>query len=360
MTQPPAYPPASFGPSAQQPAPPAVTRKPLSFWLALFFAACTGLAALVILFLFVGIGSMGGMGSSSAQAFQEKVVEGSGRDKIAWISIHGVLIQQEQQGLFAAPDLIESTLQALAQAGEDPQVKAVILDVDSPGGGITESDLIHHAVEKLKKDHGKKVVSLMGNVAASGGYYLSAPADLIMAHPTTVTGSIGVIGQFMNVEELAQKVGVRIETFKSGTHKDLGSMTRPMSEEERRIFQELIDGMYGKFLDVVLAGRGGVSLPDGSAFTQAHLRRIADGRIYTADQALANGLVDRIGYREDAIAQARQLAGLAQARVVEYSRHPSVLDLFSARAGTGGVTIHLPGSGLESASPRLLYLWTTP
>jgi protease-4 len=200
----------------------------------------------------------------------------------------------------------------------------------------------------------------MGNVAASGGYYLSAPADLIMAHPTTVTGSIGVIGQLMNVEALAQKIGVQIETFKSGAHKDLGSMTRPMSVEERRIFQELIDAMFGKFLDVVMAGRGSVTLPDRSAFTEAHLRRIADGRIYTADQALANGLVDRIGYREDAIAQARQMAGLAQARVVEYSRQPSVLDLFSARAGGGGVTINLPRTWLESASPRLLYLWTAP
>lgn len=352
------YPPASFGPSQPGQTPPVVKRKPLSFWLALLFGACTLLGGGVILVLMLTMGSLASVTSGgSREGFQEKVVEGRGRAKIAWIPIHGAIMRQEDGGgFFHVPDPVDRAIKCLEQAADDADVKAVVLDVDSPGGGVTESDQIHHAVLKVK-EAGKPVLVLMGNLAASGGYYVSAPADVIMAHPTTVTGSIGVIAQLLNVEELVQKIGVRPVTIKSGAHKDLGSMTRPMTEEERQIFQALIDDMYGKFCGIVLDGRSAVKLPGGAPFTEAHLRRIADGRIYTATQALELGLVDAIGYRDDVLVRARQMAGVKDARVIEYFHQPSLGDLLGARLPVSP----LAGAGpaiRQALTPRFLFLWT--
>ena len=353
------YPPASFSPAPGTPPPPAVKRKPLSFWLALFFGGCSVLAALVILVMFLAMGSAPGLGPKGPEAFQEQAVEGSGRDRIVWLPIHGVLMHAEAGGFFPQADLIDRTIQALKQAGEDPHVKAVVLDVDSPGGGVTESDQIHHAVERLQKEHGKRVVVLMGDVAASGGYYLSAGADRILAHPTTITGSIGVISQFMNYEGLFEKIGLKSETVKSVKFKDIGNATRPMTAEDRALFQSLVDNMHKKFAGIVLDGRAHVRLPDGRAFDADHVKAVADGRIYTADEALANGLIDEIGYKEDALAAAR--SGLKDATVVEYVRRPNLFDLLGARSSVPVPAVSLDLKSVrEILSPRLLFLWTAP
>lgn len=366
MDQPPFVPPASF-PSSPSPSggPQPSRRKPLSFWIALFFAGCSALGGIAVLLLFLGMGpSMGAMGSGlRSNRYQEQEIEGKGRDKIAWIPVHGILLRGAGGGGLlggSSPDPVEQAVKALELAGDDPQVKAVILDVDTPGGGITESDILHHAVDRLRSEHMKKVVVLMGDVAASGGYYVSAGADHIMAHPTSITGSIGVISEFMNMEALFDKVGMRWETFRSGPMKDLGSSSRPMTAEDRKVFQDLVDDMYGKFLAVVLEGRRHIVLPDRTPFTEAHLKRVADGRIYTADQALALGLIDGIGYREDAIAQAKVLSGVQEARIVQYAyRPPGLFELLGARAPAAPTVLFDPRAFVPVA-PRLLFLWTRP
>ncbi len=339
--------------------PAAARRRPLSFWLALLFGGAT---------LVLGVAVMGpavGMGSLLPQKdhnLLERQIEGSGRDKIAWIPVHGVIMHSDG-GAFSSGDMVEHVLEAIQAAAEDDRVKAVILDVDTPGGGVTESDQIHHALEALhSKDAAKdkKVVVLMGDVAASGGYFISAAADEIMAHPTTITGSIGVISENFNVKTLLDKVGVRMEVFKSGKFKDMGNPMRESTEADQRLFQRLVDDMYEKFLDVVLEGRSHVTLADKTAFDEAHLRRIADGRIYTADEALKIGLIDSIGYREDALKAARGLAGLSEARIVEFvHRPPNLFEMLSSRAQDQGLRLDAQ-TLLKAASPRLMYLWTAP
>ena len=354
------YPPASF-PSQPSPQPPVVKRKPLSFWLALFFGACSVLGGIVILVMFLGMGALGVASHGGAKdAFQEQVVEGSGKAKVAWIPVHGVIMHQEAGGLFAPPDPIDKIIKTVNQAADDDDVKVLVLDVDSPGGGVTESDQIHHAILQAK-GKGKKVVALMGDTAASGGYYVSAPADRILAHPTTITGSIGVIFHLVNARELMQKIGLKEEVIKSGKMKDIGSMSRDMTPEETAVLQGTIDEMYGKFLAVVLDGRRHVVLPgeEKLAFTEEHLRRIADGRIYTADQAVANGLVDALGYRDDALAEARKLAGAEDVTVIEYIHRGGLAELLNARLGAPSPLVSMDRKAwAEVLSPRFLYLWS--
>ncbi len=361
MDQPPVLPPASFPPPGGGMPPPVVQRRPLSFWLALLFAGSTGVMGLALLGMAAGMGSLA---PRTDHNLLEHEIEGSGRDKIAWIPIHGILMHSEE-GPFSSGDMVKQAIEAIETAAADDQVKAVVLAVDTPGGGVTESDEIHHALKTLRsvdKEKDKKLVVLMGGVAASGGYYISAAADRILAQPTTITGSIGVIMEGYNLEGLLDKVGVRTEVFKSGRFKDMGSPTRPMNEGDRRLFHRLVSDMYEKFVDIVLDGRKRVTLPDKSPFDEDHLRRIADGRIYTADDALDVGLIDAIGYREDALKAARELAGISEARVVEYARRPpNLFELIGARTQPPGIQIQLdPKTLLRAASPRLLYLWTVP
>ncbi|HHY37465.1 MAG TPA: signal peptide peptidase SppA, partial [Clostridia bacterium] len=194
-------------------------------------------------------------------------------------------------GLFGVTTGSDDVVAYLKEATDDPSVRAVVLRVNSPGGSAPAAQEISREIQKLK-DAGKAVVVSMGDVAASGAYYISAGADMIMANPGTITGSIGAIMSVTNVEELYRKIGVREETIKSGPHKDIGSGTRPMTEEERRILEELVNTVYRQFLEAVANGRG-MSLEE--------LKPIADGRILTGSQAKEVGLVDEIGNFQDAI-----------------------------------------------------------
>jgi len=245
--------------------------------------------------------------------------------------------------------MVDMVRQQLAQARQDQWIKALVLNVDSPGGGITASDVIYHEVLEYKKAKGVKVVACMGDIAASGGYYVSLPADLIMAHPTSITGSIGVISYEINAQMLMEKLGVDVSTIKSAPMKDLGSPFRPMTPEERALLQGVIDELYERFLRLVSDGRG---IPLDKA------RTLADGRIYTAKQALANKLIDRIGYRQDAIEEAKKLAGLKKAKVVWYEKAFSLMDILR------GVMQPRPTISIDVrdlAMPRgpvLMYLWT--
>jgi protease-4 len=208
-------------------------------------------------------------------------------DKIAIVEIRGVIAQSS--------GIIEEIHQYL----EDDSVKAIILRIDSPGGGVGPSQEIHREIIKVKEK--KKIVTSMGSVAASGGYYIACASDFIVANPGTITGSIGVLMEFTNIEELFKKIGIKGVVLKSGEHKDIGSPFREMTPEEKMIIQEVIDNVHQQFIKAVAEGRK----LDRSKVTQ-----IADGRILTGEQAKQLGLVDQIGNLDDAIDATAKLVGI--------------------------------------------------
>jgi protease-4 len=208
-------------------------------------------------------------------------------DKIAIVEIRGVITQSSE--------IIEEIHQYL----EDEGVKAIILRIDSPGGGVGPSQEIYREIIKIKSK--KRVVTSMGSVAASGGYYVACASDLIVANPGTITGSIGVLMEFTNIEELFKKIGIKGVVVKSGELKDMGSPFREMTPEERRIIQGVIDNVHQQFIQAVA---------DGRKLDRSKVAQIADGRILTGEQAKQLGLVDQIGNLEDAIDTTAKLAGI--------------------------------------------------
>lgn len=282
--------------------------------------------------------------------FSEVLVKGEGDAKIVIIPIKGIISFTDSRSIWERESMADLVLERLRAAEEDPAVKAVILKIDSPGGGITASDVIYHRVKELQAA-GKKVVAALGDLAASGGYYVACPADCIVAYPTTITGSIGVIIQSFNLEGLMGKIGVKDVTIKQGKEKDLLSPFRSLTPEEREMLQGVVDEMYERFLLVVAEGR---------QMDREELEDIAGGRIFTGTQALANGMVDTIGYQDTAVEKALELAGLEEARVIEYRKVYSLFDLFRSQLFRG---LYLP-IGLDfqqlfkPQTPRLLYLWT--
>lgn len=196
-------------------------------------------------------------------------------------------------------------------------VKAIVLRVDSPGGGVGPSQEIHDVVRRISAV--KPVVVSMGSAAASGGYYIAAPADLIVANAGTITGSIGVIMEFTNVQELLEKIGLRNQVIKSGEHKDIGSAVRPMTDEDRQILQDLIDDVHTQFIEAVAAGR---------EMDADIVRQLADGRIFTGRQAQELGLVDELGGLQEAIRQAAAMAGIDGEPTVVYppGEKPRLID----------------------------------
>ena len=208
-------------------------------------------------------------------------------DKIAIVEIRGVIAQSS--------GIIEEIHQYL----EDEGVKAIILRIDSPGGGVGPSQEIHREVLKVKTR--KKVVTSMGSVAASGGYYIACASDLIVANPGTITGSIGVLMEFTNIEELFKKIGIKGVVLKSGEHKDIGSPFREMTPEEKKILQAVIDNVHQQFIQAVA---------DGRKMDRSKVAQIADGRILTGEQAKQAGLVDQIGNLQDAIDTTAKLVGI--------------------------------------------------
>ncbi len=239
----------------------------------------------------------------------------------------------------AADDLLDM----LTDARRDPSIKAVVLRINSPGGGVVPSDRIHRALQELHKP----VVVVMEDLAASGGYYIAAGADYIIANPATLTGSIGVISTFPEASELLEKLGVRFTVIKSGEVKDFGSPYRPMTPEEKAYWQRIIDEAYERFVRIVAEGRG---------LSEEEVRKLADGRVYTGQQALALGLVDELGYLDDGIAKAAELGGIEGVpRVVRYRRVSTFADLLmgAQTALSAGWAQWLNGA----LAPSLAYRW---
>ncbi len=266
-------------------------------------------------------------------------------NKVAIITLEGVILDGEG---FAK--------RQIDRARKDPAVKAVVLRVNSPGGSVSGSDYLYHHFKKLAEEKEIPLVVSMGGMAASGGYYVSmavgSQPDTIFAEPTTWTGSIGVIIPHYNASELMEKFGIKQDSIASHRLKGMGSFTRPMTDEERKILQGLVDDSFSRFKQIVRQGRPAFS-EDPSA-----LDRLATGQVFAADQAKQNGLVDKIGFLEDAVDQAVSLAGLSPSdvEVVEYKRELGFLDyVLGADARQRGFD---PSMLLDLAVPRAYYLWS--
>lgn len=288
---------------------------------------------------------------------EEHTVEGRGADKILLMDISGLITDEAGSGglsIGTPPPrvpLLVRVREELQKAGKDSAVRGLVVKINSPGGTVTASDIVFRELTLHREETRVPMVAVLMDVAASGGYYVALAADRIVAHPTSVTGSIGVIMLTLNAQGLLEKVGVAATAIKSGERKDMGSPFRSMTPEERAIFQSVIDDLQGQFVTRVIERR---------KLSPEAVRPLADGRIFTAQQALATGLVDQVGYIPDALAAARRLAGVDEARVIVYRRPREYRATYYAgtRAETGALDGALgPLAALLGPGPRLLYLW---
>lgn len=259
-----------------------------------------------------------------------KIIEdGNSNKKIARLSVEGAIIDSNPTSFWSQETYNhQNFLEQVKAIKEDVTVQGVLLEVNSPGGGVYESAEIAKELNKLKKERDIPIYVSMKNLAASGGYYISAGADKIFATEETTTGSIGVIMSGTNYSGLMEKLGIEDATYKSGALKDMGSGQRPVSEKDKEVFQSYIDSSYGRFVKVVSEGR---KMPEDK------VKKIADGRIYDGKQAKENGLVDAIGYPEDALEALRKDKNLKNAVYVEYQSDSTGFanTLFGAQFGKG-------------------------
>ena len=287
--------------------------------------------------------------SAAAKTFQEKYVSGEGADKIAVLPVVGTIGSEETAPLAMPAATPETLRDQLRQASKDERVKAIILEINSPGGGVVASDQIHGSIKNFKETTKKPVVVSMDQTAASGGYYISTAADKIVANENTLTGSLGVIFSYLNIEDAADKLGLEEEVIKSGKYKDISSPFREPTEKEVEILQTLIDESYDDFVEVIVEGR---DLPEDQ------VRELADGRVYSGLQAESLGLVDELGDLEKAAELSRDLAGVEEATVVRYKRSPGLAELLRARlAPSEPEALRTLKAVGVSPTPELQYLY---
>ncbi|CAN5837002.1 hypothetical protein BH23ACT11_BH23ACT11_26170 [soil metagenome] len=308
--------------------------------------------AAVALVLLVGLGGSGGGGTvSGRENYDEEYVSGNGNQKIAVVPIEGRIAAAESevagQNLTTTPDGLRD---ALVQAEEDDNVQAVVLEINSPGGGVTASDQMHEHITEFKRSSNKPVVVSMGSTAASGGYWISTAADRIVANETTLTGSLGVFLPLLNFSKAAEKYGVTQSYVKSGKFKTMGSPWKDLTEQERKIFDSIVTQHYDNFVEVITEGRG---LPEEK------VREVADGRVYTGLQAKRLGLVDKLGDLQEAATVSRNLSDVKSATVVRYVQSPGLAEIFRARltpkTPEAAYVVEAAGLNLE-AKPYALYL----
>jgi protease-4 len=287
--------------------------------------------------------SQGGQGGG---AIEKVLQQGDGIDspKIAIVTVSGVI--EGDASPLVGEGMAHEVVSGLQAALDDDAVKAVILHVDSPGGGLTASDVIYNEVRELGNS-GKPVVVYVGDMAASGGYYVSAPARHIVASPTSLVGSFGVIMEHVQLMELMSKIGVKVEPIKSTGMKDIGSPFREMTEEEHNYFESIMKHYHARFVDIIAGGR---------SLKKEEVEPLANGKVYTAEQALEYRLIDEIGYFDAALAKAKSLGGISgNPTIVTYGSPPSLRDLLTAKAGFD------PKEVLKAlhneATPKIQALW---
>jgi protease-4 len=306
-----------------------------------------GLAVVaVVVVLAVGTG-----GPTAPAVYEEEYVSGEGAEKIAVVPVEGTIAPAESSVGGVQPTATpEGLSDALRQAADDPSVRAVVLEVNTPGGGVVASDEMHQSILDFKRNTKVPVVVSMGTMAASGGYYISTAADGIVANEATITGSLGVVVPLPNFSEASKKYGVTQEYIKSGEFKTMGSSWKELTPEERKIFQSIVDQEYAEFVEVIVEGRG---LPE------ERVREIADGRWYSGSQARELGLVDSFGGIDEAAAIAAERAGATETTVVRYVETPSfsetLLSGLSPREPEVEQVIDAAGLNLEPI-PYYLYM----
>ncbi len=298
---------------------------------------------------------MDDIANSSETEFYETVLEpGSIKNRIAILTVDGTIQDTGSTSSLLGSDGYNHGffMQQLEQVKTDDSVKAIVLSVNSPGGGVVESAQIYRKIVEIQEETEKPIYVSMGSMAASGGYYISAPADKIFVNKETMTGSIGVIMQGINYGKLADKYGVEFVTIKSGQYKDIMSPTREMTESERGMLQEMIDDSYEDFVDIIEEGRN---------MTEAEVKKVADGRILNGRQAIETGLADEIGFLEDTIAAIKTDFDLENAEVFQYGYTPSFSSLFAMKAqsflGVDIETQMITKLITDNNAPRMMYLY---
>ncbi|WP_026905573.1 signal peptide peptidase SppA [Paucisalibacillus globulus] len=320
------------------------------------------LAAAVLFFVSMGFQFMTSIASTNFEQlfafpeskFQEEVIEEGMNGKIVVLNLDGVIQDTAPSSLINTTSYNHRQfLEMLDEAGKDSNVEGIILRVNTPGGGVVESAEVHDKILEIQAEYEKPIYVSMGNTAASGGYYISAPADKIIAHPATLTGSIGVIMQGYDLSGLTDKLGIEFNTIKSGEYKDIMSTFREMTDEERVLLQEMIDDMYGDFVQVIVDGRG---------MSEEKVRELGDGRVYTGNQAKENGLVDELGSLDDTIALMKEDYELGNAEVVKYNNPLGWESVFGMSVqsiiGKDEELVNMLEIVQESNTPRAMYLYS--
>ncbi len=286
---------------------------------------------------------------------KEKVIFGKGNDKVLLIDIDGVIGNKKKEsslGSTTEVGLVERVREVLKKAKEDNEIKGIILRINSPGGTVTSSDVIYHELKVFKEEKNIKSYTMIMDLAASGGYYIAQASDKIFAHPTSLTGSIGVIALKVNLDELMDKIGVDLEVVKSGDKKDFLSPFRPLTKEERVLFQDTIDSFHKRFVQIIANNRKMLSF--------AEIEKLADGRVYTAEQALNEKLIDQIVYLDEAIELVQKDLKLNEIKVVTYHRPGDYKNnLYSAVPKSPSINVLNFNINLlpHSTEPNFLYMW---
>lgn len=284
------------------------------------------------------------LGGGSAP-LKEQTLSGAGDGKILLVSVDGLISERGRESfLRSRPSVVEDVAAQLRLARKDKDIKAVLLKVDSPGGTTTASDIIYHELARYREETGVKLVTVMMGLAASGGYYVALPSDHIAAHPTTVTGSVGVVFLQPRLAGLLDKIGVGVDVSKSGAQKDMGSPFREQTPEEKKLTEAMVKAQAARFIGLVQKHR---------RLEPAALTIVSTARVFTADEAKDLGLVDSVGYMEDAAAKAAELSGLPKnARIVTYRRRAGAdATWYQAGAEAGDLRPSLVSVGLESLLP---------
>jgi protease-4 len=314
---------------------------------------------LFFLFLLVlsGCGGINIFLAPTPKPLEEKVLEGEGKPKILLIDLDGVISFKEETDslkLTTAPSKVAFFREALTKAETDPNIAGVVVRINSPGGSVAASDTIYHEIMNFRQKKHIPVEAYIMELGASGGYYVASACDRIIASPAAITGSIGVIAMKVNVEGLLSKIGVSDETYKSGAMKDFWSPFHPSTPEEKKMLQDIIDRLYSRFLDVVCANRQ-------KLLTRQEVKALADGRIFTADQAHEAKLVDNVEYLDEAIDSMKKSLNIERARVVTYARPGTFkFNIYSEMPLQMSSTVDLiskTANDLFFSGVQFMYLW---
>lgn len=280
-------------------------------------------------------------------------------DKIVIVDVDGLLLNRRSSSLFGpGENPVSLFVEKIDKLAADKSVRAVVVRINSPGGGVTASDIMHQRLVRLRAQRDIPIIAIIEDIGASGAYYIACASDTIVAHPTSAVGSVGVIVQTVSFAGTMKMLGITAKAVTSGEYKDMASPFKPLDKKDLAILQTIVDRYYERFLGVVAAGR--------KKLDAEQIRRLADGRIYAADQALEKGLIDSTGYMDDAIELARQRSGTKRSKVVIYHRpwgyRPNAYSVAPSTAGASPTQINLLNLNAPDLTaftqPRFLYLWT--